>query len=281
MGRHLENLKKRKTEHIRKSLSGEYNTAFAKAIRKYSEESFKWSIIEELTCSQKELDDREIYWIDFYRCSRVYNGHGYNMTLGGGGTKGLLLNESIRMKMSLSKIGVKHSEERRLNISRGLKGKLSGEKHPMYGKKFTSERRKKISTALMNHPVSNEARLKMSMSHTGKKLSSEHIEKISLRNTKEGNPMWGKSHSVITKEKISMANKGRLSGDRNPSAKRIVQLTKEGIFVNKYTTGLEGALAVSGDLSAVIKCCRGKRKTAYGFRWTYEEDYLKPLSSYN
>ena len=48
---------------------------------KYGIENFDFSVIEE--CEQYELNDKEIYWIDFYHsCESEY---GYNSQLGGSG----------------------------------------------------------------------------------------------------------------------------------------------------------------------------------------------------
>lgn len=52
--------------------------AIHQAIRKYGEDSFEWSIIDQ-AYSQEDLDEKEIYWIDYYDSYR----NGYNMTLGG------------------------------------------------------------------------------------------------------------------------------------------------------------------------------------------------------
>lgn len=38
----------------------------------------------------------------------------------------------------------------------------------------------------------------------------------SERNSGKGNPMYGKSHTQSTKEKISLSNKGKLAGSKNP-----------------------------------------------------------------
>ena len=58
-----------------------YDTCFYRAIRKYGLENFVFEIVEECSCYM--LDDREIYYIDFYKSH--YTQNGYNMTFGGDG----------------------------------------------------------------------------------------------------------------------------------------------------------------------------------------------------
>lgn len=45
------------------------------------------------------------------------------------------------------------------------------------------------------------------------------------------------------------------------------------VFIEKYDTVKDGADSVNGDSSPIVKCCKGKQKSAYGFKWIYEEDY--------
>ena len=49
------------------------------AIKKYGLNNFSFEIIEE--CQVSQLDEREIYWINFY--DSYYEKNGYNMTFGG------------------------------------------------------------------------------------------------------------------------------------------------------------------------------------------------------
>lgn len=53
------------------------------AIQKYGSDAFEFSILEE--CSQEQLDEREIYWIQYYN---TYKGFGYNCSAGGGNNRG-------------------------------------------------------------------------------------------------------------------------------------------------------------------------------------------------
>ena len=55
-------------------------TVIRHAIKKYGKENFSREILEEC-CTEKELNEREIYWIDFYdSCNPDI---GYNILIGG------------------------------------------------------------------------------------------------------------------------------------------------------------------------------------------------------
>lgn len=58
-----------------------YDTYLYRAIRKYGLDNFTFEVLEE--CSYEELNEREIYYIDFYNSH--YTKNGYNMTFGGEG----------------------------------------------------------------------------------------------------------------------------------------------------------------------------------------------------
>lgn len=78
IGQTTRELKRRRNEHITQANSGS-DLAIHQAIRKYGEDNFEWSIIDQ-AYNQEELDNKEIYWIDFYD---TYGKNGYNMALGG------------------------------------------------------------------------------------------------------------------------------------------------------------------------------------------------------
>jgi len=78
IGQTIRDLDKRKKEHISQANNGS-KFAFHLAINKYGEDKFEWSIID-VVDSQEELDNKELYWIDFYN---TYKNGGYNMSVGG------------------------------------------------------------------------------------------------------------------------------------------------------------------------------------------------------
>lgn len=81
------NIEERWREHKLRSFSlgyYDYNSCLHKAIRKYGVENFSFEILEK--CEPEQLNEREIYWIDYYQTFPVSSGKGYNQTAGGEGT---------------------------------------------------------------------------------------------------------------------------------------------------------------------------------------------------
>lgn len=139
--------------------------------------------------------------------------------------------------------------------------------------------------------LSPESRSKMSISRIGNTNCVGNIpsqatkEKISASLQKyyaiHPNPFKGCHHSEATKQKLRdrevspatkekmRANHADVSGANNPSAKAVVQLSKDGQIIKYYPYAGLAATELSLDLSCIIKCCRGKHKTCGGFRWEY------------
>lgn len=69
-----------------------YNYPLYRAFRKYGFQNFKIELLEK--CSIKQLNEREIYWINFYNTYKK----GYNQTLGGEGSKKLEFDENEIIK---------------------------------------------------------------------------------------------------------------------------------------------------------------------------------------
>lgn len=167
------------------------NNQFYRALNKYDKlEYWDYSILED-NVLQKDLDDREIYWISYYDSFK----NGYNMTLGGDGFKGLFgeLN---------SMFGKKHSEESKQKMSSNRKGKGVGENNVWYGKHLPNEVKEKIRKKLTGYKHTEEAKQNMSIAGKGRIFTDEHKKKIS--NAKKGTKI-----SAECKKRISETLKGR------------------------------------------------------------------------
>lgn len=84
--------------------------------------------------------------------------------------------------------------------------------------------------------------------------------------------------SDITKLKISLSNKGRKPSQETiekfikSKSKSIIQFTLDGDFIKIWNSATiaEKEIGSGGNIS---KCCLGKQKTAYGYKWGFEKDY--------
>lgn len=61
----------------------------------------------------------------------------------------------------------------------------------------------------------------------------------------------------------------KISGD-------IIQLNLDGDYLNTYKSGYEAATAIGNPnlRSNIILVCKGKKKTAGGFKWMFKDDYM-------
>ena len=149
---------------------------------------------------------------------------------------GIPLSDDHKQKLRKSHLGKKHSKE---GIKK-MKDFWSSDKNPNIGKKRSDESRKRMSDA-----------------HKGQKISKEHLQKLIKINT--GRPL-AKEH----RRKISKSN-----------SKSIYQYCKKsGDFITEFCSGkvavcvITGRKTSSGNLS---ECANGKKKSAYGFLWSYEK----------
>ena len=97
------------------------------------------------------------------------------------------------------------SEESRRKTSEKMKGKMIGEKHPMYGHHHKEESRRKTSEKMKGrHAGKNNP-----MYGKGYKISGEK------------NGMYGRHHTEETRKKQSEMKKNKYIGDKHPQAKII------------------------------------------------------------
>ena len=123
IGQTKKTIEQRFQEHLKKAKI-HTNRYLYDAMNKYGYDNFMVSQIEE--CSNNKLDEREIYWIAYYKSNNKK--YGYNMTAGGGGGDTWTNNpckEEMSKKLSQAQKGKKHkmSTEWKQNISKSNKEK--------------------------------------------------------------------------------------------------------------------------------------------------------------
>lgn len=94
--------------------------------------------------------------------------------------------------------------------------------------------------------------------------TNEHNKEKKIIFIGEKNPFYGKQHTEETKNKISQANKGRISKRR----KQVAQYTLDGELVKIWDCVKECAKYGFSE-GCVGFCCRGKQDKHKGFKWKY------------
>lgn len=159
------------------------------SIAHYGKENFKAELIEEID-SELLMDEREIYWINFYNATN--KNIGYNISEGGNVNRTFIGGNNPFY-------GKHHSEETRKKMS-------ENNSHYMLGKHLSEETKNKIRYKNKNKIISNETREKLSLNAKtnpnygmkGKKVSDETKLKLSL--SKLGKPSKAKGKVHITND---------------------------------------------------------------------------------
>lgn len=198
---------------------------FYRAILKYGWNNFMHEIIK--VCDETNVD----YWESYYikKFDSVVNG--YNLDSGG-----------CKNKVQ--------SLETRQKKSNFMKGRQHGLGHPAWNK---------------GKKLSDEYRLKLSISHKGKKYGSPSEE----TRRKISQAQIGKKISDDTRKRLSLAHKG-LKGNHTI---KIINLDTLEIFESLTQAGKKYNLNIK-NISANI---HNKTKSCGGYHWAFYEPHLKEL----
>lgn len=236
------NIARRKRQHLNSLLKNEHHSIhLQRAWNKYGKDNFVFEILDG-NATKENLREKEKEWILHYKT--LDREFGYNIS------------------------------ESTVCCS------LSGEKHPMYGIKFSDIGRtsywkgKKIPKEICE-------RMRKPRSETGKL----HIKQNQPDRSGCKNSMFGKQFSEDHREKISRALQGKMCGSKNSMygrtrcgenagrKRRVVQLSIGGEYINEFVTIADAAKVTESVRQQISKCCSGKRKTTGGFRWEYADKY--------
>ena len=106
-----------------------------------------------------------------------------------------------------------------------------------------------------------EHKIKIGLSEKGRKFSEEHKKKI-------GQALKGRTFSEEALEK-----------NRKKHSVPIVQLTLDEELVDRFDSIKYATLQTGIRKMSIIDCCKGRRKSVYGFKWMYESDYNQIFNS--
>lgn len=132
--------------------------------------------------------------------------------------------------------------------------------------KHSEETKAKIAKAMTGRKDSEETKLKKSMAMKGKKYHCM-------------------PHTEETKRKISEAKKGQAAGEKNyfygkrycgkdnPMSKPVCKYDMDGNFLERRESANQFAIELNIiNATHISDCCKGRRKSAYGYIWRYDEE---------
>lgn len=189
-------------------------------VDKYGEGDLVFSIIE--ICDISEIRNREGYYISMLSYMDTKKPY-FNSNIDPISPLGVSLSEDHKKKISEANkgkrfsLGYKHTPEARKKISdalrlrpvkeetkQKLREKNKGQANWNKGGSISEETKRKISEANTGRVVSDETREKLSILNKGKKVSDETKDKISKA-------LKGRTISNDQRQKMSIANKGKVA----------------------------------------------------------------------
>lgn len=227
------------------------NLHFHQAIRKYGEEHFHISVIEE--CPNELLNEREKYWISFFDS---YN-NGYNSTLGGDGFQkytitteevgklwdtGLSITE-IANQYGLSRTAIKNRLQSYENYSKdksikqGIQNAKISKFQPVYQWSDVGDFITRFTSGMEVEEKTGFNRKAISSAIINKTLSNGYY--------------WTHGEKPVCKN-------------------RIAQYDMQGNFIKYWKDAATASRALGCDSSGILKCCRGTRKSCCNFIWRKE-----------
>lgn len=167
------------------------------AIKKYGINNFKKDILE--ICNSNNLNEREIYWIEFLNSTDLKLG--YNISNGGDGGDLLTNNPNRELIIEKRRGSTRNfTEEHKIKLS---ESKMA-DKNPMFGKQMDDEAKAYLSRITKGRKMSAEFRENVSKGKTGVKFTDEHKSNLSKNHA----DFKGYKHSDESKANMSAAKKG-------------------------------------------------------------------------
>ena len=284
--------------------SRQEDTKFYRAIRKYGEENFYIELLE--TVPIQDLNEREKYWINYYDS---YN-NGYNSTLGGDGILKLDYNFIYKEWLNGKSI-IQISRDNNIDrntISRILKNEFNvasedikiraNENNMLLSKDFILSQWDNGLTP--NQIVSQfggsvaavkkilyragitEKQIKHRIDENQQILKDNQIidfwnEGLTLTDIVKHGGNFRTIHNILLQNGITEEDiNNRKRQVCNQNAKSVVQLSLNNEYINTFSSCKKAGESLGKPSSSINGCCnhKPKYKTAYGYKWIFEEEYI-------
>ena len=197
----------------REHMTAKDDIYFHKAIQKYGVENFEWEVIEQ--CKKKDLDEREIYWIEYYDSFNK----GYNCTKGGDGNSGEG-NPNWKGGVSSDEDYYRQYSKQYYQVNKEKKkeyykqyGEANKEKKKEYNKQYYEENKEQAKQQMKEYYEKNKEQIKQQVKEyyeANKEKKKEYYEANKEKRkekVKEYNKQYYEAHKEELKEKRKQRNK--------------------------------------------------------------------------
>lgn len=225
---------KRWKEH-KKLLNGKKHTNkyLQYSWNKYGENAFYFSIVE--LCESDVLDEKEIYWIDYYNTFK----NGYNLTVGGDGGNTIA-------KYSDDEYEKYRAKKRKIHKATALKGE------DVPRSKLTKANVLEIIQKLLNGEYNADIAKEY-------KVNPSTIYDIRVHNT------WNSLTDGIEFPHVSKVY------EYNKIGKPVSQFTKEGEYIATYANMHEAERQTGCPYKNISAVCNGTKHTCLGYIWKFAD----------
>lgn len=225
-----------------------------RAFKKYGLDNFSFEIIEE--CQESDLNDREIYWIDYYDTFK----NGYNQTVGGSGTRKYNPQDVIDT----------------YNVSKNMNQTAKTLNLSYYT----------VRDILHHHNIFGIDEIK-----PVEQIDPKTLKVIkTFESLEDAAREIGCTHTAIAQAAAGQTNNcrgyfWRFKGDKKDFSnttlnkrwrRGVLQLDKEtGEIIQEYLSLSDAAASLnlpSSATSSICAACKGKYKSAYGYKWCYSDE---------
>ena len=270
IGKTTQTVGRRYTEHKRDSKTK--NTYLYYAMRKYGVENFYIETIEEVP--NQELNNREIYWINFYKSN--HNENGYNLTVGGDGNSQI----SSRIIEKMEKLW--NDGMTVVDIAKTISSTTHTVQFYLerYCQTYSKEEQQKRGVISMSNKKSKKV-LQFD-------LNGNYIETYNgLFDASKHLGLYEHRISDCCKKLIPNVDAYQFifEGDEHPQKctnpvfihKPVCQKDLSGSIIAMYISASDAAREFNVDSSSIRRCCYKEKKTCKGYTWDFvsELEYIE------
>lgn len=265
--------------------SNEYEYPRSKAFRKYGVENFKFEILE--LCSHSQLNEREIYYINYYKTIVPY---GYNVTSGGSNAAGVKLDiyrveeiSDLLKNTTLTNIEIGKmfnvSENMVSGINTGYYWNRENVDYPIRKKKKETEKIIESKTKLdipdkeemVDIIYNNNFTYAANYYQVSTTTIRRWLDRYNVPRTVEEFRKWYQNEKNIKIEDNITKQSGPL---------RTIVYDKNGCFISIENSRADCCLKYNIDSGHASACVQGKRKTANGYILrNYKENFPQSINT--